>query len=161
MEYNKAELKALQQTYFIAKAFYETVKGTAEEIERRILSENEFYETKENAEKMQKRGGTGKPERILDPNLTYLFVDDKEQFDRYLTLCYAEYQKAGIADSRGKGYCPDAESRDLLRQAEGALLDYAESIVPSGLIDAETFKQMKAHWKYREQLLNLILRLEV
>lgn len=160
MEYNKAELKALQQTYFVAKAFYETVKETAEEIEKRVLAENEFYETEESAEKMQKRGGTGKPKRILDPDLTYLFVEDKEQFNRYLTLCYAEYQKAGIADSRGKEYCPDAESRDLLRQAEDVLLDYVESIVPSGLIDAKTFKQMKTHWKYREQLLNLILRLE-
>lgn len=160
MEYNKAELQALQQIYFVAKAFYETVKETAEEIERRILSENEFYETEESAEKMQKRGGSGKPERILDPELTYLFVDDKEQFDRYLTLCYAEYQKAGIADPRGKEYCPDAESKGLLKQAEEVLLDYAERIVPSDLINEKTFKQMRTHWKYRKQLLDSILRLE-
>ena len=48
---------------------------------------------------MQKRGGDGKPKRILDPDLTYL-MDLEKELPRFIDLCYPEYVKAGIADSR-------------------------------------------------------------
>ena len=59
----------MKSNYFNAKALYETIKANAEEIQRKVLAENEFYETEDVAEIMEKRGGSGKPERILDPEL--------------------------------------------------------------------------------------------
>ena len=67
IQYDKALLGKLKSNYFNAKALYECIKEQAEEIQRKILAENEFYETEDIAERMEKRGGSGKPERILDP----------------------------------------------------------------------------------------------
>ena len=113
ISYDRKLLAKLKSNYFNAKALYETVKENAEEIERKILAENEFYETEDVAEMMEKRGGDGKPKRILEPDMTYMMDLDNE-LPRFIDLCYPEYVKAGIADPRGKEYCPDAQSRELL-----------------------------------------------
>lgn len=68
-------------------------------------------------ELMKKRGGNGKPKRILDPDLTYMMDLDTE-LPRFIDLCYPEYVKAGIADSRGKEYIPEANAKDLMYEAE-------------------------------------------
>ena len=47
ISYDRKFLAKLKSNYFNAKALYETVKENAEEIERKILSENEFYETED------------------------------------------------------------------------------------------------------------------
>jgi len=108
IQYDKALLGKLKSNYFNAKALYECIKEQAEEIQRKILAENEFYETEDIAERMEKRGGSGKPERILDPDHTYMMDLDNE-LPRFINLCYPEYVKAGIADKRGKDYIPEAE----------------------------------------------------
>lgn len=69
ISYDRKFLAKLKSNYFNAKALYETVKENAEEIERKILSENEFYETEDIAEMMEKRGGDGKPKRIFEPKV--------------------------------------------------------------------------------------------
>ena len=78
IKYDKNFLGKLKSNYFNAKALYETIKENAEEIQRKILAENEFYETEDIAERMEKRGGSGKPERILDPDHTYMMDLDNE-----------------------------------------------------------------------------------
>lgn len=70
IQYDKVLLGKMKSNYFNAKALYETIKANAEEIQRKVLAENEFYETEDVAEMMEKRGGSGKPERILDPDHT-------------------------------------------------------------------------------------------
>ena len=159
IQYDKVLLGKLKSNYFNAKALYETIKANAEEIQRKVLAENEFYETEDIAEMMEKRGGDGKPKRILDPDLTYMMDLDKD-FPRFLDLCYPEYVKAGIADPRGKEYIPEAEEHDLFWEAEKQLIDYAIEIMPEELIDKETMRKMVQIVKYKNQVLDLILRLE-
>ena len=159
INYDKKILGKLKSNYFNAKALYETVKENAEEIQRKVLAENEFYETDDVAEMMEKRGGSGKPERILDPDLTYMMDLDKE-LPRFIDLCYPEYVKAGIADPRGKEYIPEAEEKDLYYAAKRQLIDYAIDIIPDELGEKETLKKMSRMLKYEEKILDLVLRLE-
>lgn len=156
ISYDKAYLKALKESYYIAKAMYETTKEMAEEIECKILRENEFYETAESAE----INGHTVPERIYNPKNTFE-MDLDNDFQRYLDLVYPEYVKAGINDPRGKEYIPYAEEKSLCSQAEKLLIDYAISLVPNEYKkERELLKQWSTHWKYRNKILDLILSLE-
>lgn len=159
INYDRKFLAKLKSNYFNAKAFYETVKETAEEIERKILAENEFYETEEVAEMMEKRGGDGKKKRILEPSMTYMMDLDNE-LPRFIDLCYPEYVKAGIADPRGKGYCPDAQSRELLLEATKQLVEYGIEIIPDEFEEKETLRKAVRYIKWRDKVLDLVLGLE-
>lgn len=159
INYDRKFLAKLKSNYFNAKALYETVKENAEEIERRILAENEFYETEEVAEIREKRGGDGKPKRILEPSMTYMMDLDNE-LPRFIDLCYPKYVKAGIADPRGKGYCPDAQSRELLLEATKQLVEYGIDIIPDEFGEKETLRKAVQHIKWRDKVLDLVLMLE-
>ena len=50
IQYDKVLLGKMKSNYFNAKALYETIKANAEEIQRKVLAENEFYETEDIAE---------------------------------------------------------------------------------------------------------------
>ena len=159
ISYDRKFLTKLKSNYFNAKALYETVKENAEEIERKILAENEFYETEDVAEIMEKRGGDGKPKRIFDPSMTYMMDLDNE-LPRFIGLCYPEYVKAGIADSRGKGYCPDAQARELLLEATKQLVEYGIEIIPDEFSEKETLRKAVQNIKWRDKVLDLVLSLE-
>lgn len=159
ISYDRKFLAKLKSNYFNAKALYETVKENAEEIERKILAENEFYETEDVAEMMEKRGWDGKPKRILEPSMTYMMDLDNE-LPRFIDLCYPEYVKAGIADPRGKGYCPDAQSRELLLEATKQLVDYGIDIIPEGLGEKGTLRKAVRNIKWKDKVLDLVLKLE-
>ena len=131
MEYNRTFLRKLKENYFMSKALYETVKEQAEEIEKKILLEYEFYESEEIAKMKKSRGGNGSPKRILEPFNTFLM--EESDFNRYLDLAYSEYVKSGIADPRGKDYIPEAEEKALYHEAEQQLIDYAIEIIPDFL----------------------------
>lgn len=158
MEYNKELLRKLKENYFTSKALYKVTKEQAEEIDRKILLEYEFYESKEIAEKKKSRGGNGSPKRILEPFNTFLM--EGSDFNRYLDLAYSEYVKSGIADPRGKNYIPEAEEKALYHEAKQQLIDYAIDIIPDFLNEKETLKKYSQVTKYREQILNIILMLE-
>ena len=158
MEYNRTFLRKLKENYFMSKALYETVKEQAEEIEKKILLEYEFYESKEITDKKKSRGGNGSAKRILEPFNTFLM--EESDFNRYLDLAYSEYVKSGIADPRGKDYIPEAEEKALYHEAEQQLIDYAIEIIPDFLNEKETLKKYSQVTKYREQILNIILMLE-
>lgn len=159
IQYDKVLLEKMKSNYFNAKALYETIKANAEEIQKKILAENEFYETEDVAEMMEKRGGDGKPKRILDPDLTYMMDLDNE-LPRFIDLCYPEYIKAGIADPRGREYCPDAQSRELLLEATKQLVEYGIDIIPDEFGEKETLRKAVQMIKYRDKVLDLVLRLE-
>lgn len=159
IQYDKVLLGKMKSNYFNAKALYETIKANAEEIQRKVLAENEFYETEHVAEMMEKRGGDGKPKRILDPDLTYMMDLDNE-LPRFIDLCYPEYIKAGIADPRGREYCPDAQSRELLLEATKQLVEYGIDIIPDEFGEKETLRKAVQMIKYRDKVLDLVLRLE-
>lgn len=159
IQYDKVLLGKMKSNYFNAKALYETIKANAEEIQKKILAENEFYETEDVAEMMEKRGGDGKPKRILDPDLTYM-MDLEKELPRFIDLCYPEYIKAGIADPRGREYCPDAQSRELLLEATKQLVEYGIDIIPDEFGEKETLRKAVQMIKYRDKVLDLVLRLE-
>lgn len=159
IQYDKKFLGKLKSNYFNAKALYECIKENAEEIQRKVLAENEFYETEDVAEMMEKRGGDGKPKRILDPDLTYMMDLDNE-LPRFIDLCYPEYVKAGIADKRGKNYIPEAEAKDLMHQAEKQLVEYGIDIIPDEFGEKETLRKAVGNIKWRDKVLDLVLRLE-
>ena len=159
IQYDKVLLGKMKSNYFNAKALYETIKANAEEIQRKVLAENEFYETAEVAEMMEKRGGDGKPKRILDPDLTYM-MDLETELPRFIDLCYPEYVKAGIADKRGKDYIPEANAKDLMYEAEKQLVQYAIDIIPDEFGEKETLRKAVQMIKYRDKVLDLVLRLE-
>lgn len=159
IQYDKELLGKLKSNYFNAKALYECIKEQAEEIQRKILAENEFYETEDVAEKMEKRGGDGKPKRILDPDYTYMMDLDNE-LPRFIDLCYSEYVKAGIEDKRGKDYIPEANARDLMYEAEKQLVEYGIDIIPDEFGEKETLRKAVRMIKHRDKILDLVLRLE-
>lgn len=159
IQYDKKLLGKLKSNYFNAKVLYEMIKENAEEIQRKVLAENEFYETEDVAEMMEKRGGDGNPKRILDPDLTYMMDLDKE-LPRFIDLCYPEYVKAGIADPRGKEYIPEANAKDLMYEAEKQLVEYGIDIIPDEFGGKETLRKAVQMIKYRDKVLDLVLRLE-
>lgn len=149
--YDKKQLREMKQIYFETKALYETIKAAAEEIQKNILTNNEFHADKELL-RDEKRG------RILRPFDTYLM--NETDFEKYLNLCYAEYQKAGIADKRGKDYIPEAEAQNLYWEAEKCLVLYAIDIIPDGIEEKKTLREAVKNIKYKEKVLDLILKLE-
>lgn len=147
------EIRTAQKAYIAAKVSEEAIKGIAEDIQRKILAENVYIISLE----FQNRRGIS--ERITEPKHTYL-MDEEIFINDFLEKCYAEYQKAGIADSRGKEYVPEAVARDTRLEAEKALIQLAINILPD-IPEKETLKKATTHYKYRNQILDLILRLDV
>lgn len=158
MKYDKKQLAELKNNYFLAKALYETVKGIAEEIQKKILEENEFYETQEIANMMIKRGWDGIQRRILNPFNTYMMQDT--DFQKYLDLTYAEYLKAGIADERGREYIPEAKAKEVYYEAEKQLVLFGIDIIPAEMSEKETLRKAVQMLKYRNRVLDLVLKLE-
>ena len=146
------EIRMTRKAYITAKAAEEAIKGISEDIQRKILAENIYTVSPE----FQNRRGVG--ERVTEPKHTYL-MDEEIFLNDFLEKCYAEYQKAGIADSRGKEYIPEAVARDTRLDAEKALIQLAIDILPN-IPEKETLRKAINHWKYREQILELILRLD-
>lgn len=158
LNYNRAELKALKDFYFASKAFYETIKGQAEEIQKKILAKNEFYATDDMMEITIARGGIEADKRILRPFETFKMNDD--DFQKFLDLCYEEYKREGIEDKRGKEYCPESEAHDLYWEAEKQLVLYGIDLIPDGMKEKETLREAIKNVKYKEKVLDLVLKLE-
>ena len=158
VNYNKQELKTLKETYFTARALFETIRDTAEEIQKNILAKHPFFEEAEKAAVFASRSGENKPARILRPFDSYMMSE--ADFDKYLDLCYEEYKKAGIDDKRGRTYIPEAESRDLYKEAEKLLVEYAKDIIPDRMTEKETLRNAVKMTKYRDRVLELVLALE-
>lgn len=146
------EIRSAQKAYITAKAAEEAIKEISEDIQRKILAENVYTVAPE----FQNRRGVS--ERITEPKHAYL-MDEEIFANDFLKKCYAEYQKAGIADSRGKEYIPEAVARDTRLDAEKALMQLAIDILPD-ISEKETLREAAKHWKYREKILELILRLD-
>lgn len=145
------EIRTAQKAYITAKATEEAIKGIVEDIQRKTLAKNVYIISPE----FHRRGIS---ERITEPKHTYL-MDEEIFINDFLEKCYAEYQKAGIADSRGKEYTPEAIARATRLEAEKTLIQLAINILPD-IPEKETLKKATTHYKYRDQILDLILRLD-
>ena len=158
INYDRKFLAKLKSNYINAKALYETIKQQSEDIQTKVLQENEFYESEKWSEMMEKRGGNGNRERIIRPFDTFLMED--VDFQKYLDLIYAEYLKAGIADKRGRDYVPEAESGDLYRETTKQLVEYGIDIIPDAFGEKETLRKAVQNIKWRDKVLDLVLKLE-
>ena len=152
---NAAEIINACDDLLFCQAAEQTIKEIAEEIETKVLAENEYMTDSEYIETLAEcKARRWKDERITRPFDSYLMAD--ADFQDYLEKCYAEYVKAGIAHPQGKGYCPDAPYREARIKAENALLDLFEKVMPE-VISHKDYNLMRKHWKYRERLINLAL----
>ena len=158
VNYNKQELKALKEAYFTARALFETIRDAAEEIQKNILAEHPFFEGAEKTAIFESKGRGKADTRILRPFDSYLMSET--DFNKYLDLCYAEYKKAGIDDKRGREYLPEAESRELYKEAEKCLVEYGIDIIPDEMTEKETLRNAVKITKYRNRVLELVLYLE-
>ena len=158
VSYNKQELKKLKETYFTARALFETIRDMAEEIQKNILAEHPFFEEAEKTAMFESKGRGNTDTRILKPFDSYLMSE--ADFNKYLDLCYAEYRKAGIDDKRGREYLPEAESRDLYKQSEKLLVEYGIDIIPDEMSEKATLRNAVKSTKYRDRVLELVLSLE-
>ena len=158
VNYNKQELKTLKEAYFTARALFETIRDTAEEIQKNILAEHPFYEEPEKSAVFEAKGRGNKDTRILKPFDSFLMSE--ADFNKYLDLCYEEYKRAGIDDKRGREYIPEAESRELYKEAEKLLVEYGIDIIPDGMTEKETLREAIKMTKYRDKVLELVLSLE-
>lgn len=144
---------------FNAKALYEYIKQQAEDIERKVLAENPFYITDDMFDLREKRGFDG-DKRIYDPDEIYI-MDLDNDFPKFLNLVYPEYVKAGIANHKGKEYCPDAEAKSLMYEAEKQLVEYGINIIPNEYAEQkETLRKAVGNIKYRYKVLEFVLMLE-
>lgn len=150
--YDKNTLRELVMTYMMAKAYYETIHEKEIECDKRVLESHIFYKD----EKWMEMIANHTKKRILDPEDSYLMNEQDSQ--EYYTLIYEEYKKEGIDHPNGRTWIPSSIAKDLLRKSENALMDYAIDIAPEEL--RETLETAKHHWKYRDTLLNIILRLD-
>lgn len=149
-----AEITALQETYLIAKAMEEEINAKDEEIKRKVLAENEYYISDE-LWKLMKEDEPGR--RITDPKGD--FEMSETDMKDYIKKLYTEYLKAGIADDRGEGYIPSARAREARHEAENALLDIVIELF-KGTEYEDAIRRATKHWKYREQLLDITMKLK-
>lgn len=152
MKYDKKYLGKLKSNYYNAKALYEFIVQTDEEIQRKVLLTHPFYK-----EESMRDGGSMEENRIYEPSETYM-MDLDNDFPQFLDLVYPEYVKAGIANNKGKEYIPEADSRSLMLQAEKQLVEYGIAIIPDEY--AAEKEILLKNVKYRDKILSIVLCLE-
>lgn len=59
-----------------------------------------------------------------------------------------------------KDYIPEANAKDLLHEAEKQLVEYGIDIIPDEFGEKETLRKAVQMIKYRNKVLDLVLRLE-
>lgn len=136
----KKEIKKYQNLYYKAKAEYETIRDINKENELKVLKENVFTDEDGN--------------RVLEYD--YMIVED--QYNSYLELLYIENTKAGL-QLESKQIVPDYQAKRNLWDIEDKLFQLQLETLPNGL-KADIEKAQKHH-KYRDQALDLILKLSV
>ena len=151
-----AEITALQEAYLIAKAMEEEINAKDEEIKRKVLAENVYYKSDEIWELWEKRF-PGSERRITEPRDDYEMSEGDMQ--DYIDKLYTEYLKAGIADERGRGWIPSAKVHNIRHETENALLNIVIELF-KGTEYEDAIRQATKHWKYREQLLDITMKLK-
>ena len=160
---NATELRTLKDhicVYELAKLNLDIVQQMAKDVEENVLNKNFFYIDPTMKEIMEWRRGTP----LEDDRITR--ADDacmirNEQKELFYNLCYVGYKKAGIADRRGVGYCPDNDAKDAFYAAEREMIDYAIKILPESyngfVFDKGELRKGVRNIIYKEKFINLIM----
>lgn len=88
--------------------------------------------------------------------LEYLITEN--DFPRFMELLFEENKKSELP-VYDMERVPEADARERMTKAEKELLRLQLETIPNNLI--ESIKKAQDHWKYREEALKLILKLEV
>jgi hypothetical protein len=137
----KAKLKSLQDRYYKVKMWHDAKKMTSEANELKVLSDNKFFDEDGN--------------RILKYSWK---IADENEFRRFLDLLFEANKKSGIPVTNPELVAEYKEKQEL-QELEKRLLEFQLTITPKNIV--EDIKRAHRHWKYREECLDLILRLAV
>ena len=158
---NAAELRTLKDhvcVYELAKLNLNIVQETAKTIEEDVLRRNSFYIDPTMKEIMEGRG-VALNDRITRADDACMIRE--EQKELFYNLCYVGYKKAGIADRRGVGYCPDNEAKETFYAAEKEMINYAIEILPQNyngfVFDKGELRKGVRNIIYKEKFINLIM----
>lgn len=139
----RKQIKHYQNEYLKAKATVEAIREINKANSQKVLNAgnyiNEF---------------TG--ERITEPEQDYCMSG--EDFKNYIYSVYEENKKAGLM-VYDPNRVPEADFLAELKHAEDTLLKLQLKTIPAGI--KENIKKAQQHWKYRDEALELILKLEV
>lgn len=139
----KKKLKQAQANYLAARAEYEVIKKADKEAKTKVLAENCYYDSE-----------TG--ERITEPSCDFMIAEDA--FMGYLQKVHEEHIAQGLP-VLGVDEAIEYPYWQKLRQAEDALIDLGIDLVPS-VEHRKTLKDNSYIMRFREQLLNLALKLD-
>lgn len=106
-----------QKAFIVAKTWHEFLQNQEEEINKKIIAENDFFYCED-----WKRANIKKGDRITNFNDICMISTDKKQWNKYYKLFYAECQKRGIA--RAYNEVITSESRRMYLSAGDILIDW-------------------------------------
>jgi hypothetical protein len=138
----RKQIKTKQQEYLILKAAIMAAEEIEEENKVKILKENVFIDDE----------GV----RVTDPGEDWLIEDTS--FIRYLKMVADANKKSGLKVNSYNEVVA-WEEKEALKKVENELLELQLIITPANII--ENIKKAQQHWRYRDEAIDLILRLEV
>lgn len=138
----RKQIKTKQQEYLILKAAIMAAEEIEEENKVKILKENVFIDDE----------GI----RVTNPDNDWLIEDTS--FIRYLKMVAEANKESGLKVNNYDEVIA-LEEKEALKKVENELLELQLKIIPARI--KENIKKAQQHWKYRDEALNLILRLEV
>ena len=109
-----------QQLYLTTRAWLEFLREQDKEINRKVISENEYFYPEDDCP--MRKGGHKKGERITNDFDICCIVYDKPQWDDYYMHYYAECKKRGL--DKGWNVAIDSEARSLYNTACNLLVDW-------------------------------------
>jgi|GEM_PF-4578978 len=138
----RKQIKTKQQEYLLLKAAIMAAEEIEEENKVKILKKNVFVDDE----------GV----RVTDPGEDWLIEDTS--FIRYLKMVAEANKESGLKVNNYDEVIA-LEEKEALKKVENELLELQLKIIPAGI--KENIKKAQQHWKYRDEAINLILKLEV
>lgn len=137
------EFNKTRSAYIKAKWAYETTVIIEKQCKVKVLNDNIFY-TEDSKE------------RIIDYKSDFRMND--EDSEKYFKLVYEEEIKRGL-DVPDYNTTVTYKTFPALKKAEDDLLNIGLYTIPEN--ERESIKKTFNHWKYRYEVLNLMVKLDV
>lgn len=141
--YREEVYKMLKKEYLNAKGYYELIKSAENEINKKILDQNNFLESVESMEVF----GHGRRHRIRNPKLIYTM--SRKDIMRFKKLLTPIYEKVGLAG---------VEIEKQLEKAEYDLVEYGLSIIADDEVRNNLMWAFN-HNKHRQKIIDIIMQL--
>lgn len=154
--FNNTTFSKEQKAFIIAKTWHEFLQKQDEEIQKKIISENNFFYCED-----CERAGIRKGDRINSIADICTLSLDKKQWNKYYNLYFTECKKRGIA--RAYNEVITSQSRKMVLAAGDILIDWFLEQAKKYAPDTEKFSCMdsanvKRHIIYRKKILDLAMQ---